>query len=63
MSIPVTLHAVVKRPQLLEGGGAKLLQVYLQALRDFNAELRSSGCGDVGMGGANSGGSDMKRTN
>ena len=39
LSIPVTLYAVVKCPQLLEGGGAKLFQDYLQTLHDFNSEL------------------------
>ena len=39
MSIPVTLYAVVKRPQLLEEEGATLFQQYLQSINSFNATL------------------------
>ena len=43
MSIPVTLYAVVKCPQLLGSAGEEVFQRYLQTIRDFNAELSGSG--------------------
>lgn len=39
MSIPVTLYAVIKCPQLLGEDGKKLLQGYLHNVRKFNTEL------------------------
>lgn len=39
MSIPVTLYAVVKCPQLLGPGGELLFQSYLHTIHKFNAEL------------------------
>ena len=41
MSIPVTLYAVIKCPQLLEGSAALVFQKYQQTVRDFNLELCS----------------------
>ena len=52
MSIPITLYAVIKCPQFLEGGGAvKLFQNYMQTISDFNVELSNSGIlkDDIGM--------------
>lgn len=63
MSIPVTLYAVVKSPQLLEGGGAKLFQDYLRAVHSFNTKLGSTVVGGA-VGGVNPGGIvDLSRTN
>lgn len=42
MSIPVTLYAVLKCPQLLEGNAAFIFQKYQQTMRDFDSELCSS---------------------
>ena len=41
MSIPVTLYAVLKCPQLLEGNAAFVFQKYQQSLHDFDSELSS----------------------
>lgn len=53
MSIPVTLYAVVKCPQLLDENAAFVLQNYLQSVCDFDRELSSEREGEdsLSLGG------------